>query len=125
MNASILPLPLQAATDALAEAMLRAKPIVDYQQVKARYQADTQLQVLIGEYLTAQQDFRSRQSSGSITQAELDHLRGLQKQVQLNDLVMELSLHQQAASFFLTDVVEGLNQLIGVDFTALASPSCC
>lgn len=125
MNTSILPLPLQTATDTLAEAMLRAKPMVDYRQVKTRYESDTQLQSLIREYTSAQQDFRSRQSSGNITQADLDHLRGLQRQLQFNGLFMKFSMHQQAASFFLTDVVAGLSQLIGVDFTALASPSSC
>lgn len=125
MNASTLPPSLEAAANTLADAMLNAKPMVDYQQIKARYQADAELQALIKEYLAAQQDFRARQYSGTITQADLDHLRELQSQVQLNTLVMEFSLHQQAASFFLADVVAGLEQLIGLDFTALATPPCC
>lgn len=125
MNALVLPPSLQKAADRLADAMLDTKPMIDYQQVKARYQADAELQTLIKEYLAAQQDFRARQYSGNITQADLDHLRELQSQVQLNGLVMEFSLHQQAASFFLADVVAGLEQLIGIDFTTLATPSCC
>jgi len=125
MNASTLPLSLQAAAETLADAVLNAKPMVDYQQIKARYQADAELQALIKEYLAAQQDFHARQYSGTITQADLDHLRELQSQLQSNGLVMEFSLHQQATSFFLADVVAGLSQLIGVDFTALASPTCC
>jgi cell fate (sporulation/competence/biofilm development) regulator YlbF (YheA/YmcA/DUF963 family) len=125
MNALVLPPSLQKAADRLADAMLDTKPMIDYQQVKARYQADAELQTLIKEYLAAQQDFRARQYSGNITQADLNHLRELQSQVQSNGLVMEFSLHQQAASFFLADVVAGLEQLIGIDFTALASAPCC
>ena len=49
MNASILPPSLQEAADRLADAMLSTKPMVDYQQVKARYQADPELQARIEE----------------------------------------------------------------------------
>ncbi len=125
MTAQPLPLSLQAATEKLIETLLCAKPVATYQEAKARYEADVQLQTLIREYRNALDDFRSRQASGSITQAEIDHLRELQRQVQSNDLVVEFSVHQQATAFFLSDVISGLDQLIGIDFTALASPTCC
>lgn len=125
MNALNLSPAMQTAVYELTEVLLQAKAIVDYQQAKVAYDADTELQALIKEYLSRQQKLRSRISSDSVTEDELDHLRKLQRQVQINPLVMNMSMHQQAASFLLEDVIAGLNQITGIDFAVFANPSSC
>ncbi len=116
---------LLAAAEKLAETLGRIEPIAAFQRAKARYDADTEVQSIIEQYTAARTDLQLRQANGSITQADLNRLRDLQRQVQANAVVVDFVGTQQVAAVYLSDVVQELDELIGMDFASLASPSTC
>lgn len=116
---------LRTAAVKLAETLVRAEPIAAFQRAKARYDADTEVQALIQKYAAARTDLQLRQSNGSITQSDLNRLRDLQRQVQGNVVVVNFVETQQVAAAYLSGVVQELDELIGMDFAALANPSTC
>ena len=120
-----LPSNLLTATERLATVITSAEPIAAYLQAKARLDNDPQARDLLECLSSAQSDLRMRQVNGNISQADLDHLRTLQLQVQSNRLIMDYAETQQVAIAYLPQVNQEISQLIGVDFASLAGPASC
>lgn len=120
-----LPSTLLAATERLATVITSAEPIAAYLQAKDRLDTDPQARGLLECLSSAQSDLRMRQVNGNITQADLDHLRTLQLQVQSNHVIIDYTETQQAAIAYLPQVNQEISQLIGVDFASLVGPASC
>jgi cell fate (sporulation/competence/biofilm development) regulator YlbF (YheA/YmcA/DUF963 family) len=120
-----LPEVITTVTDQLAAAILRAKPIKAYQQAKERLDADPEAHELLERFARAQADLRMRQSRNAVTQADVDQLRVLQRQVQSNRRIMDYAETQQKAIAYLPAVNQEISQLLGMDFASLAGPASC
>lgn len=126
MNTSTtIPSELLAATRTLAAALTQAEPINAYRAARARLDADPIAHGLFARVATVQADLRVRQARNTLTQADIDQLRALQRQAQVNDVVMDYMAAQQAAMAYLPDVSQEISRLIGVDFGALIGRSSC
>lgn len=127
MDTTVLTLPenISYAVDQLAAAVLGAQPIADYQQAKARLDADPEARELLDRLAKAQSDLRVRQAQNTVTQADVDQLRAIQRQVQSNRRIMDYARTQQAAVAYLPVVNQEISQLLGVDFASLAGPGSC
>lgn len=127
MNSSTVTLPpeLLAAAESLADGLLRAGPVAAYRQAKARLDANPDARALLERFSAAQADLRFRQSRGTVTHADVDHLRALQREVQLNRAIVDYAETQQAAIAYLPEVNLEISQLLGVDFASLAGPASC
>jgi cell fate (sporulation/competence/biofilm development) regulator YlbF (YheA/YmcA/DUF963 family) len=121
----VIPRALLTAAERLAEMLTREEPIAAFRQAKAEFDADPQAQQVLEQLASAQADFRVRQRDGSVTQADLDHLRDLQRQAGANQVIMLYADAQQLANDYLLGVNLEISQLIGVDFGALARPARC
>ena len=55
---------LLAAAEKLAETVGRVEPIAAFQQAKARYDADAEVQALVEQYGAARRDLQIRQTGG-------------------------------------------------------------
>ncbi len=116
---------LMAATQALAENLLASEPIAIYHQASARFNADPQARDLIQRLTHAQADLRRKQTNGGVTQADVDQLRALQREVQSNDAIVDYATTQQSAIAYLREINQTISELIGTDFAALAKKSTC
>ncbi len=117
---------LMAATQVLAENLLASEPFANYQQASARFNADPQARGLIEHLSQAQADLRRRQMGHGVTQADVDQLRTLQREVQSNPVIIDYAVTQQAAVTYLREINQVISELIGSDFVALAKrPGCC
>ena len=127
MNATISKLPenISTAVDQLTAAVLRAQPIADYQQAKARLDADAEARELLDRLAKAQSDMRTRQAQNAVTQTDVDALRAIQRQVQSNRRIMDYAKTQQAAVAYLPAVNQEISLLLGIDFASLAGPGSC
>lgn len=127
MDTKVVTLPenISTATEQLAAAILHAEPIAAYQQAKARLDADPEAHELLERFARAQMDLRQRQAQNVITQADIDQLRALQRQVQSNQRIMDYAETQQRAIAYLPSVNQEISQLLGVDFASLAGPASC
>ncbi len=121
----ILPESISNAVEQLAAAVLRAEPIVVFQQAKARLDVDPEARELLERLSKAQAEIRLRQSQNAVTQADVDQLRAIQRQVQSNQTIMHYSESLQMATAYLPGVNQEISQLIGMDFAALAGPASC
>jgi cell fate (sporulation/competence/biofilm development) regulator YlbF (YheA/YmcA/DUF963 family) len=73
-----------------------------------------------------QAQVRKHQGDGTITQFDVDRLRSLQRQVQVNSTLMSYASAQQTALAYLPEVNVEISQLLGLDFASLAGPpGCC
>ncbi len=126
-NTNLNQLPdLMAATQVLAENLLASEPFVIYQRASARFNADPQARGLIEQLSQAQADLRRHQTSRAVTQADVDQLRALQRDVQSNPVIIDYAVTQQAAVAYLREINQVISELIGSDFVALAKrPGCC
>ncbi len=127
MNPSTVSLPsaLLDATHTLAAALAQAEPIDAYRAARARLDADPVAHGLFERVAAAQADLRVGQARDTLTQANIDQLRGLQRQAQLNNVIMDYIAAQQAAMVYLPDVSMEISRLLGVDFGALIGRSYC
>ncbi len=116
---------LVAATQVLAENLLASEPFANYQQASTRFNADPQARGLMEQLAQAQADLRRRQMSQSVTQADVDQLRALQREVQSNPVIIDYVVTQQAAVAYLREINQVISELIGTDFAALAKRSGC
>jgi cell fate (sporulation/competence/biofilm development) regulator YlbF (YheA/YmcA/DUF963 family) len=92
---------------------------------RARLDADPVARGLLERVSTAQADLRVRQMRGTLTEIHLNQLRALQRQAQLNRVIMDYIAAQQAAIAYLPDVSLEIGRLLGVDFGALIGRSSC
>jgi cell fate (sporulation/competence/biofilm development) regulator YlbF (YheA/YmcA/DUF963 family) len=127
MNTNLTKIPpgLLAATKALAETLLHSEPLLAYHQAKTHLERDAEASAFLERLSTAQNEFRVRQSNGSVTQADIDRLRVLQNEVQANKIIMLFVETQQAAIAYLPEVNKEISQLLGFDFTGMAGPASC
>jgi cell fate (sporulation/competence/biofilm development) regulator YlbF (YheA/YmcA/DUF963 family) len=116
---------LVAATQVLAENLLASEPFANYQQASARFNADPQARGLIERLSQAQADLRRRQTGRGVTQADVDQLRALQREVQSNPVIIDYVVTQQAAVTYLREINQVISELIGTDFAALSGRSSC
>ncbi len=116
---------LQAATETLAENLLSSEPLVRYQQAKAALDHDNAARQLLEAFSLAQREVRQRQARNLVTQAAIEQLRSMQKQVQANAVIMRYAETQQGAIAYLREVNQEISQWIGVDFASLARRSGC
>ncbi len=116
---------LMAATQVLAENLLASEPFANYQQASARFNADPQARGLIERLSQAQADLRRRQTSRGVTQANVDQVRALQREVQSNSVIIDYAVTQQAAVAYLREINQVISELIGADFAALSGRSSC
>lgn len=110
-----------AAAMTLADNLLHAEPLTLFQQARDRLENDPDLSLLLQHLAQEQASLRQRQSEGNITQADIERLRALQRQVQASPIVMAYATAQQAAMDYLRGVNEEISQLLGVDFPTLAN----
>lgn len=120
-----LPSNVETAAKTLVESLLQTPTMVDAQQAKRSMEEDAETQSLLKRYATAQSDLRSRQTSGSITQQDINFLRELQLQVQTNPKVTAFVEAQRFARFLLDETSSELSEALGIDFTAMSATSCC
>lgn len=125
MDALLLNEEILHATEQLAAAILQAEPIAAYQQAKVRLDNDDQARELLERFLKTQSNLRVRQSRNAITQADVDELRALQRQVQSNRIILDYAETQQAAIAYLPGVNQEISQLLGLDFASLAGQGTC
>ncbi len=116
---------LQEATDNLALNLVNTEPFLNFAQAKARLDADNQATQLLSDFVAAQADLRARQSRSSVTKENVERVRALQRAVQANNTIMAFAQAQQAAMEYLTEVNQEISSMLGFDFAAWASPSCC
>lgn len=120
-----LPDEILTATEKLAAALLQSDPIAEYQEAKASLDADPEARGLLERFSRAQADLRVRQSQNAVTQADVDQLRALQRQVQSNRRIIDYAETQQIAVSYLPAVNQEISLFLGVDFASLAGPASC
>jgi cell fate (sporulation/competence/biofilm development) regulator YlbF (YheA/YmcA/DUF963 family) len=120
-----LPLLMQLVVEDLASSLLHAEPIAVYHQAKACLESDKEASAILEQLGTAQAEFRSKQADGHFTQADIDHLRGLNRLAQANQVIVDYMTTQQMATAYLADVNQEISHLLGIDFTTFASSGCC
>lgn len=120
-----LPDEILTATEQLAAAIMRAEPIAAYREAKASLDADPEARELLQHLAKAQADLRVRQSQNAVTQADVDQLRALQRQVQSNRRIIDYAETQQIAISYLPAVNQEISLFLGVDFASLAGSASC
>lgn len=126
MNTNIaLPPELQQATENLIENLLASEALLSYQQSRAAMNSDSQARSLLERLSALQGELRRKQIGNAVTQSDIDELRAVQGQVQVNSTIMAYAQSQQEAVNFLREINAEISQLLGVDFAALAKQTTC
>ena len=118
-----LPPAVLTAAERLATTLAGAEPIAAYHRAKERLEADSDARDLLESFSSAQAHLR--QSRSRVRQADVEHLRALQNEVQANSIIMAYAEAQQAAMDYLPEINKEISQFLGVDFAALAGPASC
>lgn len=116
---------MHEATEALASNLLASEAFVRYQQARRRLDQDEEARALLDQLVQTQASLRQKQADRSLTQAEIDAMRGLQEQVQRNKVVMTYAETQQEAINFLRQINQEISQLLGINFAVFAGRSTC
>lgn len=124
-NVVTLPPNILLATEQLAAAILLDGPVAAYQQAIERMNADPEASKLLERFARAQTDLRMGQARNAVTQADVDQIRALQRQVFSNQNIKDYAETQQKAIAYLPLVNQEISQLLGLDFASLAGPASC
>ncbi len=124
-NTSPLTLELQQATESLIENLIASEAFRVYHRAQQELNSDPQARSLLERLSAMQADLRRKQSPNAVTQADIEELRTVQRQVQTNRAIMQYARSQQDAVNFLREINVEISQLLGVDFAALAKQNTC
>ncbi len=124
-NTSPLTLELQQATESLIENLLASEAFQVYHRAQQELNSDPQARSLLERLSALQADLRRKQSLNAVSQADIEELRTVQRQVQTNQVIMQYARSQQEAVNFLREINAEISQLLGVDFAALAKQNTC
>lgn len=124
-NTSPLTLELQQATESLIENLIASEAFRVYHRAQQELNSDPQARSLLERLSALQADLRRKQSPNAVTQADIEELRTVQRQVQTNRAIMQYARSQQDAVNFLREINVEISQLLGVDFAALAKQNTC
>lgn len=124
MNPILTP-SLREATQALIGNLRASEAFVRYQLAQADLNTDSSARSLLEQLSKTQASLRQKQTSGSVTQAEIEALRAVQEQVQSNRVIIEYAQAQLEAVTFLREINAEISQLLGIDFAAYAKRSSC
>src|SRR5512143_244642 len=116
---------MQEATQSLIDNLLASQAFVRYQQAHTRLSADSDARALLNQLAQSQAHLRQQQTSGGVTQAEIDSLRELQQKVQHNQVIMAYAQSQQEAVNFLREINNEIGGLLGINFASLANHATC
>jgi cell fate (sporulation/competence/biofilm development) regulator YlbF (YheA/YmcA/DUF963 family) len=116
---------LYQASQKLADSVRQATPIAAYLYAKDRMESDPTAKSLLERFASAQAELRVRQSTQSVTQEQMDHLRALQSKIRSNRLIVEYAETQQAAIAYLPSINQEISGYIGIDFASLAGSASC
>jgi cell fate (sporulation/competence/biofilm development) regulator YlbF (YheA/YmcA/DUF963 family) len=125
MNTNTLSPEMLAATHALADALIQAEPLATFHRAWTALNDDTTATGLLEALTAAQADMRRSQMNGGATQAGVDHMRDLQRQVQINSTIMTYVRAQRDAAAYLPGVNVDISELLGIDFAALSNSATC
>lgn len=108
---------------------LRATPSVRaYHTAQTELENDAATQFLLLRFQARQMEYRRKQSSGTLTEADIAAVRQLQHEVSSAPRVVAFGGAQQAMFDFVQEVSARLSERLGVDFGVLAAPprsGCC
>lgn len=126
MNETVnFPPELYQATDSLIQNLLASEAFLAYHQSLAKMKSDSQASALLDRLSTLQNELRRKQGNNSMVQSDIDELRDVQAQVQVNETIMDYAQSQQDVVGFLREINQEISQLLGMDFAALAKQSTC
>ncbi len=120
-----LPPDFLIAAQSLAETLRRAEPIAAYHRAQARFEADSAARSQLERLSTAQANMRAQEARNTPTQADINALRALQREVQANRTIVDYFDTQQAAVAYLREINQEISQLLGMDFGSLVGPGSC
>ena len=116
---------LDPAVDSTARALaakLRASPaIAAFWQAQAQLDANKRARSMMVELQQVQQNLLQKQQTGALTQGEIDGYRRLQREVQNNAIILAYFEAQRQAQAFLPRVNVEISQVLGFDFSRLAT----
>ena len=125
-NRTTLPATLLAAAEDLAMQLLASESFTTYHAAQGQLNADAGARAVLQRLLQAQAELRQKQAQQTVAQSDVDQLRALQSAVQADRAIADYIHAQQAAVGFLREMNREINELLGVDFAALAKrPGCC
>ena len=116
---------LLAATHALADTLIQAEPLAAFHHALKALNGDTAATGLLDALGAAQADMRRSQMNGGTTQDAVEHMRELQRQVQVNSTIMTYVRAQRDAAAYLPGVNIDISDLLGIDFATFSNSATC
>ena len=116
---------LQEATQSLIENLLASEVFTHYQHARKLMSEDEEARTLMEQLSKAQATVRQQQSSGNVSQAEVDSLRLIQQRASRNTVILDYAQAQQEAVGFLREINGEIGQLLGIDFASFANHATC
>src|SRR5512138_3207383 len=116
---------LQGASQSLIENLLASEAFTHYQHARKLMSEDEEARTLMDQLSKVQANVRRQQSSGNVSQAEVDSLRLIQERALRNAVILDYAQAQQEAIVFLREINAEIGQLLGIDFASFAKCSTC
>jgi cell fate (sporulation/competence/biofilm development) regulator YlbF (YheA/YmcA/DUF963 family) len=126
--ATMTPLSIDVAqaTEAFGQNLAYSAPFLQYHAAEEALVADEAAYTLLHELARLQGELRMRQSQGTLSASDLDHLRRLQADAQANPLIADYLRAQQDVTAYVQALNEEISSLLGVNFAGLARvPGSC
>jgi cell fate (sporulation/competence/biofilm development) regulator YlbF (YheA/YmcA/DUF963 family) len=115
---------IRSAAQDLVDNLLSTEVVQAYQQAYNTYTSNPEAASLIERFNQAQEEARTLQTNGGLTNKKIDELRKMQAEIQGHPAIMQFALARQAAVQFLREINADISQELNIDFAALARRTC-
>lgn len=113
---------LQQAADQFIETLQNNDTIAQFRSAREAFDNDAELHELRSRYGALVEEFQQKQADGTLTQEDINELRGLQQKVNAHPTTTAMIQAQNDVQGVLGDCNAALSNTLGFDFAATAAP---
>lgn len=100
-----------------------SQPVKEFQMVQGVYQNNPEVKKLREEYISLSQKFQQKQSSGTLTQEDINAIRKIQTSLSRHPVTERYAQAQQTMVTMLQECNDAMSEVLGFDFAATAAPA--
>ena len=116
---------LQKAAESFVSSVLSAAEYDEYLKAYVAFQSDPELRGVRKRFNERSAELQTKQSRGTLTQEEIDELRGLQSPLNAHPVTTRYIHARLALVATLQECNRALGQELRFDFASVAAQSCC
>ncbi len=114
---------LQLAAEEFIGCVKSSEAVKEFQNAERAFRSDPEITRIRTDYVSLAQEYQKKQSSGGLTQEEINRIRMLQAMLNKHPITVRYAQSRQTMIMMLRDCNAAISEVLGFDFAATAAPA--